>query len=94
MGSCGLINVAGKSRCFGNIFRFIDGLNALNDCGESVRNFRIMYPYELDLRKEIFGYVAGPFLQLMITIKDKKNSIQNYLKRGIFFHFQRYTCLT
>ena len=57
-----------------------------------------MYPYELDLRKEIFGYVAEPFLQLMITIKDKKIVYKTIWKKGYFSIFKgthtlpRYCC--
>ena len=37
-----------KARKFGNTFRFIDDLNAINDDGEFERNFQEIYPPELN----------------------------------------------
>ena len=59
-------------RCFGNTFRFIDDIIALNGCGEFERSFRTIYAPELELKIEKLSYLEGPFADLMITIKDKK----------------------
>ena len=37
---------------FGNIFRFIDDLNAINDNGEFEKNIKNIYPEELELKKK------------------------------------------
>ena len=41
-----------RARKLGNIFRFIDDLSAINDNGEFEKNFREIYPEELELGKE------------------------------------------
>lgn len=41
---------------FGNIFRFIDDFNAINDNGEFEKNFKNIYPEEMELKKENIGY--------------------------------------
>ena len=41
---------------FGNIFRFIDDLNAINVNGELKKNIKNIYPGELELKKENIGY--------------------------------------
>ena len=47
-------------------------MTALNDCGDFERNFHEIYSSELELKKKNLGYLEGEFLDLMITIKDKK----------------------
>ena len=51
---------------------FIDDVTGLIDCGESERSFREIYPTEVELKKENLSYLEGSFLDLMITVKDKK----------------------
>ena len=46
---------------FGNIFRFIDDLNAINDNGEFEKNIKNIYPEELELNKENIGYTEATF---------------------------------
>ena len=60
------------ARRFGNIFRFIDGLTALSDCGEFERSFHEIYTPELEIKKEYLGCLEVSFLNIMITIKDEK----------------------
>ena len=40
----------GRARRFGNVYRFIDDLTALNDNGEFEKCFRKIYPPELELK--------------------------------------------
>ena len=47
-------------------------MTALNDCGDFERNFHEICSSELELKKKNLGYLEGEFLDLMITIKDKK----------------------
>ena len=47
-------------------------MTALNHCGDFERNFHEIYSSELELKKKNLGYLEGEFLDLMITIKDKK----------------------
>lgn len=47
-------------------------MTALNDCGDFERNFHEIYSSELELKKKNLGYLEGEFLDLTITIKDKK----------------------
>ena len=41
----------GRARGFGNIFRFIDDLTAVNNCGKFERSFHNIYPPELELKR-------------------------------------------
>ena len=51
--------------------KFIVDLVALNDYNEFERSFHEIYSPYLRLKKENLGYLAGSFLDLMITILDK-----------------------
>ena len=46
---------------FGNIFLFIDDLNAINDNGEFEKNIENIYPEELELKKENIEYTEATF---------------------------------
>ena len=70
----------GRPRRFGNVFRFIGDMTALNDCGDFERNFHEIYSSELELKKKNLGYLEGEFLDLMITIKDKKLSTSSLIR--------------
>ena len=69
---------------FGNIFRFIDDLNAINDNGEFEKNIKNIYPEELELKKENVGINDATFLDLGIEIKNKKFTYKLYDKRDDF----------
>ena len=73
-----------KARRFGNVFRFIDDLVAINDNGEFEKCYSDIYPPELELKKENVGYTEGTFLDLMINIRDDKFVISLYDKRNTF----------
>ena len=54
---------------FDTIFGFIDDLTALS---EFERSFHEVYPPELESKKEQHGYLEGSFLDLLISMEDKK----------------------
>ena len=72
-----------NARKFGNTFRFIDDLIAINDDGEFEKNFPDIYPPELELKKEHGGEQVS-FLDLDITSSNKQFSISLYDKRDAF----------
>ena len=72
-----------NARKFGNTFRFIDDLIAINDDGEFEKNFPDIYPPELELKKEHRGEQVS-FLDLDITSSNKQFSISLYYKRDAF----------
>ena len=69
---------------FGNIFRFIDDLCAINDGGEFGKHIAEIYPSELELKKENIGFDEATFLDLGISIKDRKFTYKLYDKRNDF----------
>ena len=74
-----------RARRFGNVFRFIDDLNAINDGGEFDRCYKDIYPLELELKKENNGNSHASFLDLEITITDNRTfSLKLYDKRDAF----------
>ena len=74
-----------RARRFGNVFRFIDDLNAINDGGEFERCYKDIYPPELELKKENVGYDNASFLDLDITINENRTfSLKLYDKRDAF----------
>ena len=81
----------GRARQFRNSFRFLNDLTALNDYGEFERSFLEINSRDQELKKN-FGRLEESFLDLMITIKDKKLCTKLFDKRE-GFHFQLYACL-
>ena len=73
-----------RARRFGNTFRFIDDLTAINDGGEFERCFRDIYPSELKLKKENVGSLDATFLDLELSITDRKFNIKLFDKRDAF----------
>ena len=61
-----------KARKLCNIFRFIEDLNFINDCGEFESNFSKIYLEESQLIKENTDKHEANFLDLDIKIKDGK----------------------
>ena len=73
------------ARKFGNVWRYIDDLGALNDNGEFEKFAPEIYPPELELKKENDGSKNASFLDLDITIEDDKTfSLKLYDKRDAF----------
>ena len=73
------------ARKFGNVWRFIDDLGALNYNGEFEKAAPKIYPPELELKKENDGSKNASFLDLDITIEDDKTcSLKLYDKRDAF----------
>ena len=73
-----------KARRFGNVFRFIDDLCAINDNGLFEEYYKDIYPKDLILTKENQGNKHASFLDLDITILDKKFNLKLYDKRDAF----------
>ena len=71
------------ARHFHSTKRFIDDLCALNDGGLFERVYRDIYPEELELKKEHSGH-HGTFLNLDITIRDKRFVYKLFDKRDAF----------
>ena len=71
------------ARKFGNTFRFIDDLMAINDDGEFERNIHDIYPSELELKKEHGGDQVS-FLDLDVSLRNKEFSIKLFDKRDAF----------
>ena len=74
----------GRARKFGNVFRFIDDLSAINDGGEFEKGFKDIYPEELELKRENIGILEASFLDLEITIINKQFRLKLYDKRDAF----------
>ena len=78
------------ARKFGQIYRFIDDLLAVNDGGEFERYHSQIYPQELELKKENTTNVETSFLELKINILDRRFHTRLYDKRDAFgFHICR-----
>jgi hypothetical protein len=73
-----------KARRFGNVFRFIDDLCAINDGGEFEKSYRDIYPPELELKKENEGTCKASFLDLDMSISKKTFNLKLYDKRDAF----------
>ena len=71
------------ARKFGNTFRLIDDLCAVNDDGVFEKMFREIYPCELELNKEHGGNEVS-FLDLSISLKDRQFFISLFDKRDNF----------
>ena len=73
-----------KARRYGNVFRFIDDLNSMNDGGEFERSFGEIYPPELELKKENSNNDQASFLDLDIKVNNRVFDIQLFDKRDAF----------
>ena len=73
-----------RARKFGNVFRFIDDLNAMNDSGEFAANFRSIYPPELELSKENKSDNRASFLDLDISLNGGTFEVGLFDKRDAF----------
>ena len=72
------------ARKFGQVFRYIDDLLALNDGHSFERHFHEIYPPELTLNKENDDYSRTTFLDLCIEIKDGVFTTRLFDKRDQF----------
>ena len=72
------------TRKFGNTFRFIDDLLAINDGGAFEQYFRDIYPEELELKKENSTNDIATFLDMDIRIVDGRFVTKLYDKRDNF----------
>ena len=72
------------ARKFGQIFRYIDDLIALNDGKSFEKCHKLIYPEELQLNKENDGYSSSTFLDLDIDIVDGVFTTKLYDKRDNF----------
>ena len=72
------------ARKFGNVFRFIDDLAAINDSGEFEKVIQEIYPPELELKKENVNNTEASFLDLDIKIRNNKFVLGLYDKREHF----------
>ena len=73
-----------RARKYGNVFRFIDDLNAINDSNEFELHHQEIYPDELILNKENTFNKHASFLDIDITITNKKFITSLYDKRNAF----------
>ena len=73
-----------RARRFANTFRFIDDLDAMNDCGEFEKYYKDIYPPELELKKENNGNKQATFLDLDILVNDDKFEVKLFDKRDDF----------
>ena len=80
----------GVARKFGNIFRFIDDLIAINDGNEFENHYNEIDPSELILKKENTSHTETTFLdlhlcinegQIQTTLYDKRNSYNSNVLR-------------
>ena len=60
----------GAARKFGNIFRFIDDLIAINDTNEFENHYNEIYPSGLILKKENTSHTETTFLDLHLCINE------------------------
>ena len=72
------------ARKFGQIFRYIDDLVALNDGKSFEQCHKLIYPEELQLNKENDGYSSSTFLDLDIDIDDGVFTTKLYDERDNF----------
>ena len=72
------------ARKFGNIFRYIDDLVAINDSREFEKHFKKIYPPELVLKKENLDNRESTFLDLKIIIENGVFNYSVYDKRDNF----------
>ena len=73
-----------KARKYGNVFRFIDDLSAVNNGDEFATNYKNIYPPELELTRENQSDNQASFLDLDITLKDNQFEIGLFDKRDAF----------
>ena len=73
----------GVARKFGNIFRFIDDLIAINDGNEFENHYNEIYPSELTLKKENISHTETTFLNLHLCINEGQIQTSLYDKKEL-----------
>ena len=73
-----------KACLFRNAFLFIDDCCTIKDYLKLERNFKNIYPLELQLKKENISASEAVFLDFFMIIEKKKIKTQLYDKRGAF----------
>ena len=74
----------GVARKFGNIFRFIDDLIAINDGKEFENHYNEIYPSELIFKKENTSHTEPTFLDLRLCINEGQIQTSLYDKRNSY----------
>ena len=74
----------GVARKFGNIFRFIDDLIAINDGNEFENHYNEVDPSELILKKENTSHTETTFLDLHLCINEGQIQTSLYDKRNSY----------
>ena len=74
----------GVARKFGNIFRIIDDLIAINNGNEFENHYNEIYPPELILKKENISHTKTTFLDLHLCINEGQIQISLYDKRNSY----------
>ena len=72
---------------FKHIFRFIDDLIAVNDSNEFEKLFKEIYPPMLELKKENVSNFSASFLDLFISIVNRRFDYKLFDKRDAFNNF-------
>ena len=72
------------ARRFGNVFRYIDDLLAINDNGEFEKHFKNIYPPEIALKKENVNNDSASFLDFQLSIVNRNISTQLFDKRNSY----------
>ena len=73
-----------EARRLTHIFRFIDDLCVINDSGLFEKSYLKIYPEEMELKKENDGILSASFLDLDISIIDRKFDLKLFDKRDAF----------
>ena len=78
-------------RKFGNVFRFINDLIAINDTNEFENHYNEIYPSGLILKKENTSHTETTFLDLHLCINEGQIQTSLYDKRNFYnFNFVRF----
>ena len=72
------------ARKFGNVFRLIDDLIAINDGNKFENHYNEIYPSELILKKEITSHRETTFLDLHLCINEGQIQTSLYDKRNSY----------
>ena len=73
-----------EARRLAHIFRFIDDLCVINDSGLFEKSYLKIYPEEMELKKENDGILSASFLDLDISIIDRRFDLKLFDKRDAF----------
>ena len=74
----------GVPRKFGNIFRFIDDLIAINDGNKFENHYNEIYPSELILKKKSTSYTETTLIDLHLCINEGQIQTSSYDERSSY----------